>query len=94
MHLGLLSIVCTVYAFYAGIEIMKRISAYNVNLTTNLEPVYGILLAFFIYGNEEKMSSGFYAGTLLILASVLLYPYLDKKVSKWERQKAAKKQSA
>ncbi len=94
LYMGLLAIVCTVYAFYASIEIMKRISAYNVNLTTNLEPVYGILLAFFIYGDAERMSDGFYAGTLLILSSVLLYPWLDKKVSKWERMKLAKKENA
>ncbi|MEM1136474.1 MAG: DMT family transporter [Bacteroidota bacterium] len=93
LYMGLLAIICTVYAFYAGIEIMKRISAYNVNLTTNLEPVYGIILAFFIYGNDEKMSEGFYLGTFIILLSVLVYPYLDKKVGKWERQKLERKRS-
>ena len=94
IYIALLAIVCTVYAFYASVEIMKRISAYNVNLTTNLEPVYGILLAFFIYGEAEKMSGGFYFGTLLILTSVLLYPWLDKKMGKWERMKLAKKEAA
>ncbi|MBT34174.1 MAG: EamA family transporter [Thalassobius sp.] len=91
IYMLLLAIICTVYAFYASIEIMKRISAYNVNLTTNLEPVYGIILAFFIYGEAEKMSDGFYAGTLIILSSVMIYPYLDKKIGKWERAKAARK---
>jgi drug/metabolite transporter (DMT)-like permease len=70
--------VCTVYAFSASIELMKRLSAFVINLTTNLEPVYGILLAVLIFGSEEKMSLGFYLGTLVILFSVLIHPVLDQ----------------
>jgi drug/metabolite transporter (DMT)-like permease len=70
--------VCTVYAFSASIELMKRLSAFVINLTTNLEPVYGILLAVLIFGSEEKMSMGFYLGTLVILFSVLIHPVLDQ----------------
>nr|MBX2843121.1 DMT family transporter [Flammeovirgaceae bacterium] len=80
INLLILSIVCTVYAFYAGIEIMKRVSAFNVNLTVNLEPVYGIIMAVILYGEKEQMSGGFYLGTLIILISVLIYPYLDKLI--------------
>lgn len=70
----LLSGVCTVFAFSASVELMKRISAFAVNLTVNLEPVYGIILALLIYGEEEQMSNGFYYGTLVIIAAVLSYP--------------------
>jgi drug/metabolite transporter (DMT)-like permease len=70
--------VCTVYAFSASIELMKRLSAFVINLTTNLEPVYGILLAVLIFGSEERMSTGFYLGTLVILFSVLIHPVLDQ----------------
>ena len=41
-------------------------------LTINLEPVYGILLAFMVFGSEEKMSPAFYYGALLILITVIL----------------------
>jgi drug/metabolite transporter (DMT)-like permease len=70
--------VCTVYAFSASIELMKRLSAFVINLTTNLEPVYGIVLAVIIFGSEERMSGGFYLGTLVILFSVLIHPVLDQ----------------
>ncbi|HEX8657820.1 MAG TPA: DMT family transporter [Hymenobacter sp.] len=72
--LGLLAGVCTVYAFSTSVELMKRISPFAVNLTINLEPVYGIGLAVLILGSEERMSTGFYLGTLLIVFSVLIHP--------------------
>lgn len=81
--LALLSGVCTVYAFSVSVELMRRISAFAVNLTINLEPVYGILLAVIIFGEKEQMTGGFYLGTLIILVSVLIYPvynlYLRRK---------------
>lgn len=72
--LGILSVVCTVYAFSVSVELMKRISAFVVNLTVNLEPVYGIIMALVLYGEKEQMSNGFYYGTLVILLAVLAYP--------------------
>jgi drug/metabolite transporter (DMT)-like permease len=74
-----LSLLCTSYAFTAIVQIMKELSAYTVVLSINLEPVYGILLAFLIFGEKETMSSGFYAGTLIILLSVFFYPFLKRK---------------
>ncbi len=76
-----LSLACTVYAFAESVELMRRISAFTVNLSINLEPVYGIVMAVIIYGEKEKMSGGFYWGTLIILVSVLSYPVLKKKTS-------------
>ncbi|MFD2786932.1 DMT family transporter [Hymenobacter rubripertinctus] len=89
LWLLLLAGVCTVYAFSASVELMKRISAFVVNLTINLEPVYGILLAVGMYTlhvsgfEEEKLSPGFYAGTLIILLSVLIHPVLDR----WDKRR-------
>ncbi|MBO3271608.1 DMT family transporter [Hymenobacter defluvii] len=79
--------VCTVYAFSASVELMKRISAFVVNLTINLEPVYGILLAVYFF--HEKMSAGFYVGTAIILFSVLIHPVLDQWNKRRQRQPAA-----
>jgi len=84
--LAILSIVCTVYAFSVGVELMKRISAFMVNLTINLEPVYGIILALAIYGEEEQMSNGFYYGTLVILTAVLSYPIYQRRKRKLSEQ--------
>ncbi|GGA87003.1 permease [Flavobacterium palustre] len=67
-----LSSVCTAYAFTASVKVMKQLSPYTVMLTTNLEPVYGIVLAYFIIGEKEKMSVLFYAGAVIIIVTVIL----------------------
>ena len=79
MWLLILASVCTVFAVSYSIKLMKRLSAFFVNLTINLEPIYGIILALLVFGDSEKMSGGFYLGTGLILSSVLLYPLLNRK---------------
>jgi drug/metabolite transporter (DMT)-like permease len=79
MWLLLLSIVCTAYAFVVSVEVMKVLSAYTTVLAFNMEPVYAILLASWIFGSTEFMSFGFYAGTVLIMAAVFLYPVIYQK---------------
>ena len=81
IYLVLLAFACTVYPFTASIELMKRISAFMVNLSINMEPVYGIVLAFLIFGDRERMNTGFYLGTLVILFSVILYPIIRNRVN-------------
>ncbi len=73
-----LALVCTVYANTMSTQLMKQFTAYLINLTINLEPVYGIALAYLIFGEKEIMTHGFYMGTLLILMAVLLYPVLSR----------------
>lgn len=68
----ILSSICTAYAFTASVKIMRQLSPYTVMLTTSLEPVYGIILAYFILGGKEKMSFEFYIGALLIVITVIL----------------------
>ncbi|SHG96328.1 Uncharacterized membrane protein [Flavobacterium fluvii] len=68
----ILSSICTAYAFTASVKVMQKLSPYTVMLTTSLEPVYGIILAYFIIGGKEKMSFEFYLGALLIVITVIL----------------------
>ncbi|MBZ4043289.1 DMT family transporter [Flavobacterium hibisci] len=68
----ILASVCTAYAFTASVKVMQRLTPYTVMLTTNLEPVYGIILAYFILGGKEKMSAEFYIGALIIVITVIL----------------------
>lgn len=68
----ILASVCTAYAFTASVKVMQKLSPYTVMLTTNLEPVYGIILAYFILGGKEKMSKEFYIGALIIVITVIL----------------------
>ena len=86
IYLSILAFVCTVYPFSISIELMKRISAFLVNLSVNMEPVYGIILAVLIFGEKEKMNTGFYLGTLIILLSVILYPMLRRIINRSKRK--------
>ncbi|MFK5982705.1 MAG: DMT family transporter [Flavobacteriaceae bacterium] len=71
-YLLLLASVCTAYAFIASVHVMKWISPYTVMLTTNMEPVYGIILALLILGEKEYMSPTFYLGAVIILITVII----------------------
>ena len=71
-YLLLLSSICTAYAFIASVAVMKYISPYTVMLTINLEPIYAIILALLIFGEEEQMSGTFYLGAVIVLFVVLL----------------------
>ncbi len=74
-----LASVCTAYAFIASVKVMRHLSPYTLMLTINLEPVYGIALAYFLLGDEERMSLPFYLGAGLILATVLANGWLKNK---------------
>ncbi len=75
-YLLLLGTVCTALAYVTGVAVMKELSAYTVVLTTNLEPVYGIVLAVLIFGKRELMTAGFYQGAAIILLAVFVYPFV------------------
>jgi drug/metabolite transporter (DMT)-like permease len=89
-YIAILAFVCTVYAYSVAVKLMKKFSAFAINLTVNLEPVYGIVLAFLIFGDAEKMTPGFYLGTLIILTAVLIYPVLNKYLNKRKEMRLVK----
>ena len=63
---------CTVLAFNLSMSALRHISAFTVNLSYNLEPVYGILLAFVLFREDKYLNKGFYIGFCLILLSIIL----------------------
>jgi drug/metabolite transporter (DMT)-like permease len=87
-YLMLLSSVCTAYAFIVSVKVMKHLTPYTVMLTINLEPVYAIVLALFIFGDKEKMNVEFYYGAFIVLFVVLLngiiknLPRIKEKIKK------------
>ncbi|MBZ0099589.1 MAG: DMT family transporter, partial [Taibaiella sp.] len=72
LWLIILSLCCTVWAQSLALNALKYISAFTSTLSVNLEPVYGILLAFVFFKEYEMLSPEFYMGMGLILLSVLL----------------------
>jgi len=79
VYLLILGIVCTAYAFVISIEVMKSLTPYTVNISINLEPVYGIILALVIFGDSEFMSPGFYIGGLIILLTIFGNALMKKR---------------
>jgi drug/metabolite transporter (DMT)-like permease len=67
----LLSWICTVIAMDLSLQALKKVSAFTQNLTLNLEPIYGIFLAFVIYNEQKELSPTFYYGFALIGLSVV-----------------------
>ncbi|MES3019429.1 MAG: DMT family transporter [Bacteroidota bacterium] len=82
MYLLVLGTICTSVAYVAGVAVMKELSAFRVALITNLEPVYGIILAFIFFGKREQMTLGFYAGAVIILGAIFMYPVIKNKTTK------------
>ena len=79
-YLLLLGTICTSVAYVCGVYVMRELSAFRVALITNLEPVYGIIIAFFFFGDLNKMTPGFWAGAAVILSTILLYPVTRKHI--------------
>ena len=82
LWIGILAIVCTVYAYTETIKLYRVFSVFSINLVITLEPVYGIILAVFIFGSKEVMHSGFYWGTALLVLTVMAHPFLVKSQNK------------
>lgn len=72
MWLFILGFLCTVVAYDLFMKALQKISAFTVNLSYNLEPIYGIAMAFIIYREDKELSPGFYYGFCLIIAAVIL----------------------
>jgi drug/metabolite transporter (DMT)-like permease len=66
-----LGILCTSFAFLATIEVVKRLGAFTVSLSINLEPVYTIILAIVILNENEILGSEFYIGSIIIVLVVI-----------------------
>jgi drug/metabolite transporter (DMT)-like permease len=85
-----LGVVCTSFAFLVTIDIVKRLGAFTVSLSINLEPVYTIILAILILKENEMLNTKFYIGAALIVLIVLLNGivkyYLNRKNNIHQKQ--------
>ena len=76
MWLLVLSWLCSVVAFRFSSYALKRLSAFTVNLSFTLEPVYGILLAFIVFNENKLLSKWVYIGFAIIAAAIILHAML------------------
>jgi len=76
-YLIVLGLLCTCLAFVFSLQALKHVSAFTANLSINLEPVYGIILAAVIFKENKDLNFEFYLGAGIILGCVLLHPVLQ-----------------
>src|SRR3546814_44107 len=69
-----LSLACTLFPFALSLVALRHMSAFAAQLAVNLEPVYAIVLAIVLLGEQHELSAKFYAGVAIILGAVLAYP--------------------
>ncbi|HEX8777171.1 MAG TPA: EamA family transporter, partial [Rhodanobacter sp.] len=70
---------CTLLPFALALVALRHLSAFGTQMVTNLEPVYAIVLAVLLLGEQHQLDGWFYAGVAVILAAVFLHPLLARK---------------
>jgi len=78
-YLLILGVLCTAMVFVWMTEIMRYITPFSLIMAINLEPIYSIILALIIFGDDELMSLSFYIGSFIIIGVVFLEGYLKNK---------------
>lgn len=81
-YLIILALVCTTFAYVLALRSLQHLSAFASNLSINLEPVYGILLAWILLNEHEELDTGFYLGAGIIVLAVFSYPLLKRRFEK------------
>lgn len=74
-----LAIVCTHVTLILSLNALRHLSAFTLNLAINLEPIYGIALAFLFFNESSQLNQWFFVGSAIILLSVLLHAYFSKE---------------
>lgn len=83
LHDGILLLVlagfCTLLPFALALVALRHLSAYTVQLVTNLEPVYAVVLAVVLLREQHEVTPWFYLGVAIIVGAVFLHPLLNRR---------------
>lgn len=79
LWLGLLATLATAFAFLMSIEVMRKLTPFTTAIAINMEPVYAIVLAAWIFGKDERMGPWFYLGTAIIVGAVFVDAWIKRK---------------
>ena len=71
---GVLAIACTLVPFALSLVAQRHLSAFTTALAVNMEPVYTIVLAILLLGEQHELSSSFYLGVIIVFAVVFTHP--------------------
>jgi drug/metabolite transporter (DMT)-like permease len=70
---------CTLLPFALALVALRKLTAFGVQLATNLEPIYAIILAIPLFGEQRELNWQFYLGVAAILIIVFSYPLLQRR---------------
>ncbi len=73
-----LAIGCTLVPFALSLVALRHLSAFSTQLVVNLEPVYSVLLAIPLLGEQRELGPAFYAGVVILLAAVFAHPLVER----------------
>ena len=74
-----LALACTLLPFALSLVALRHMSAFSAQLAVNLEPIYAIMLAVLLLGEQRELGGMFYAGVAIILAGVFVHPLLSRQ---------------
>jgi drug/metabolite transporter (DMT)-like permease len=75
----ILAYACTLLPFALSLHALRQVSAFSMQLITNLEPVYAIILAIVLLHEQRVLDARFYLGVMVILGAVFLHPLLSRR---------------
>lgn len=81
-----LGIACTSFAFLATITVMKKLGAFTVSLSINLEPIYTLIFAIVLLNENDLLSIRFYIGALIIILTVLANGIIKGVIQRGKRK--------
>lgn len=84
LYLAILAFGCTSFAYVITLRALQVLPTFAINLSINLEPVYTMVIAYFVLDDAAELSTGFYIGAAIILATVFVHPILSKRVDNEE----------
>lgn len=79
--LAVLAMGCTLLPFAVSLAALRHVSAFSATIALNMEPVYAIVLAIVLLGEQRELSPSFYLGVAIVLAAVFLHPWLVRPVT-------------
>jgi drug/metabolite transporter (DMT)-like permease len=74
-----LALACTLVPFTLSLVALRHLSAFAVELAVNLEPVYAIMLAIPLFGEQRELGLAFYVGVAIILGAMFVHPLLERR---------------
>lgn len=79
LYLAVLVLLCTTLAYVLAMRSLRVLSAFTANLSINLEPIYGIILAIFLLREHQILHPGFYLGAFIIFAAVFVHTWFESR---------------